>query len=109
MDKSIGLLVDRIANASNPQLISAYEARLIDVQRDRAALVEKIELSAKPLPDFDATLRTALAFLASPWKLWESGKLEDRRAVRKLVFTEHLQYAPESGFRTAETTFHSSS
>lgn len=104
MDKSIGLLVDRIANASNPQLISAYEARLIDLQRDRAALIEKMELSAKPLPDFDTTLRTALSFLASPWKLWETGKLEDRRAVRKLVFTEHLQYARESGFRTAETT-----
>ena len=104
MDKSIGLLVDRVANASNPQLISVYEKRLVELQRDRAALVEKMELSAKPLPDFDSTLRTALVFLASPWKLWETGTLEDRRAVRKLVFTEHLQYAPELGFRTAETT-----
>lgn len=50
------------------------------------------------------TLRTALTFLASPWKLWQTGNIEDRRAVRKLVFTEHLQYEPDSGFRTAETT-----
>ncbi|WP_077965386.1 hypothetical protein [Ensifer adhaerens] len=84
--------------------VEAYEARLVDLQREKAALVEKIENSEKTMPDFDKTLRTAIAFLASPWKLWETGKLEDQRAVRKLVFSEHLQYAPELGFRTAETT-----
>ncbi len=103
-DKNIGLLIDRIASTSNPELIQAYEARLIDLQREKAALSEKIENSEKKLPDFDATLRTALAFLATPWNLWETGRPEDRRAVRKLVFTEHLQYDPEIGFRTAETT-----
>lgn len=103
-DKLIGLMIDRVASSSNPQLVEAYETRLIDLQRKKVALAEKIENSEKNLPDFDATLRTALAFLASPWKLWETGKLEDRRAVRKLVFTEHLQYAPGMGFRTAETT-----
>ncbi len=103
-DKSMGLLVDRVANSSNPQLVQVYEARLIDLQREKAALIEKIENSEKAMPNFDTTLRTAIAFLASPWKLWETGKVEDRRAVRKLVFTEHLQYSPELGFRTAETT-----
>lgn len=103
-DKSIGLLIDRIADSSNPELIQAYEARLVDLQRQKAALSEKVEDSEQKLPDFNVTLRTALEFLASPWKLWETGNIEDRRAVRKLVFTEHLQYAPELGFRTAETT-----
>ncbi|MBY5340411.1 hypothetical protein E0H35_30425 [Rhizobium leguminosarum bv. viciae] len=103
-DRSIGLLIDRIANSTNPQLVDAYEARLVDLQREKATLVEKIENSEKTMPDFDNTLRTAIAFLASPWKLWKTGKLEDQRAVRKLVFSEHLQYAPELGFRTAETT-----
>ncbi|WP_080761232.1 recombinase family protein [Rhizobium rhizogenes] len=101
---SIELLIDRIANSPSRELIQAYEARLVDLQRKKAALSEKIINTGQKQPDFDATLRTALGFLASPWKLWETGNDEDRRAVRKLVFTEHLQYAPESGFRTAETT-----
>ncbi len=103
-EKSIGLLIDRIASASNPKLVAAYESKLIDLESQKALLIEKIDKTAAPLPDFDSTLRTALDFLASPWKLWKNGKIEDRRAVRKLVFTEHLQYAPEMGFRTAETT-----
>ncbi|WCK72406.1 hypothetical protein G6L96_014470 [Agrobacterium tumefaciens] len=102
--KSIELLIDRIANSSNRELIEAYEARLVDFQRKKAELSEKIIDTGQKLPDFDATLRTALDFLASPWKLWETGNLEDRRILRKLVFTEHLRYTPESGFRTAETT-----
>ncbi len=103
-EKSIGLLIDRIANAANPELVQVYELRLVDLQRQKIALCEKVQNSAQNLPDFDLTLRTALEFLASPYNLWETGNVEDRRAVRKLVFTEHLQYAPELGFRTAETT-----
>lgn len=104
MDSSIELLVDRVTSSTVPQLVETYENRLVNTHRERAALVEKRAHAVKPFPDFDTTLRTALDFLASPWKLWESGKLKDRRAVRKLVFTEHLEYAPETGFRTAETT-----
>ncbi len=103
-DKSVGLLIDRIANSSNPELVQAYESHLVNLQRQRAALTEKMEGSSLKQPDFDATLRTALNFLASPWKLWRTGNVEDRRAVRKLVFTHHLQYDPKLGFRTAETT-----
>ncbi len=103
-EKHIGLLIDRIADTTNPELIKAYEARLVELQRKKVAQVEKIENSHGVLPDFDATLRTALNFLASPWKLWETGNIADRRAVRKLVFTDKLQYAPELGFRTAENT-----
>lgn len=97
-EKSIGLLIDRIANASNPELVQVYESRLVDLQRQKIALSEKFQNSAQNLPDFDSTLRTALEFLASPYNLWETGNVEDRRAVRKLVFTEHLEYAPELGF-----------
>jgi site-specific DNA recombinase len=103
-DSSIRRLIDLVTSATNAELIPTYEARLVDLQRQKTALVEKIENAGKTMPDFDATLRTAITFLASPWKLWETGKAEDRRAVRKLVFTENLQYTPELGFRTAETT-----
>lgn len=106
-DNSIGRLIDLITNSTNAQLIQSYEERLIDLQRQKAALVENIENSEKAMPDFDATLRTALAFLASPWKLWETGKLEDRRAVRKLVFTEHLEYDQNWAFEPPKPHYRS--
>ncbi len=80
------------------------DGRGVELQRDKVALSEKVVSKDDSLPDFDETLRTALRFLASPWKLWETGKLEDRRAVLKLAFSKHLRYDANEGFRTAETT-----
>ena len=46
----------------------------------------------------------AMTFLASPWKIWESGVLEAQRTVLKLVFADQLAYSQKEGFRTPETT-----
>lgn len=32
--------------------------------------------------------RTAFAFLANPWNLWVFERMEDKRAVAKLVFAD---------------------
>ena len=53
---------------------------------------------------FDETVRTTLDFLSNPWKLWASGRLEDRRAVLKLAFADRLVYSRNEGVRTANTT-----
>src|SRR5690606_25779883 len=41
-------------------------------------------------------------FLANPSRLWHSPRVEDRRAVLKLVFAEKLPYARGEGYRTAK-------
>ncbi|WP_323042959.1 hypothetical protein [Gemmobacter sp.] len=46
--------------------------------------------------------RTALDFLANPWKLWKSERLEDKQTVLKLAFADRLRYTRKSGFRTAD-------
>ncbi|RWK29822.1 recombinase family protein, partial [Mesorhizobium sp.] len=104
IERSINQIIDRIAATSDQGLIAVYEKRLSELQRDKVAQAEKAETAANSLPDFDDTLRTALQFLSSPWKLWDTGRLEDRRAVLKLVFSKHLHYDEDEGFRTAETT-----
>jgi site-specific DNA recombinase len=38
-----------------------------------------------------------LTFLANPWKLWESGNINLRRAVLKLAFAERIQYCRIQG------------
>ncbi len=45
-----------------------------------------------------------MSFLASPWKLWGSDRIEDKRTVLKLAFSERLAYERGKGFRTPKTT-----
>ena len=70
---------------------------------DRCALArQRIANCGKPLKSFGETYRTAFDFLANPCKLWLSDRLEDRRAVLRLVFAERLPYLRNEGYRTAK-------
>ncbi|VAW75400.1 hypothetical protein MNBD_GAMMA13-702 [hydrothermal vent metagenome] len=100
-ERQIDQFLDRIADAATPSVITAYEKRIARLERDKVEIAEKIASEGKPVRDFDSTLRTALAFLANPYNLWASGRLEDQRAVLKLAFADRLSYARNEGFRTA--------
>jgi hypothetical protein len=63
---------------------------------------ERMESSGKPLARFGETYRTAFGFLANPCNLWNSDRIEDRRAVLKLVFADRRPYVRGKGYRTAE-------
>ena len=102
--RQINLFVDRILATSLPEVTSAYEQRIRDLKLRQAEIEEQLRVCQGQQPDFDETFRTAIDFLASPWKLWDSDRLEDRRAVLKLTFAGNIQYCKEQGFRTAETT-----
>ena len=59
------------------------------------------------MPDnntYEELFELALAFLSSPWKLWESGQLNLRRTVLRLAFSERIAYDRKTGFRTPKTT-----
>lgn len=77
--------------------MKALEAR-------KAELAEQINNCGRPLRGFDETFRTAFDFLANPQKLWLSERIEDKRAVLKLVFASMLAYARNEGFLTADLT-----
>lgn len=95
-------LLDRIVDASSDSVVAAYENRIRALEEQKALAREKIATCGKPLAAFDETYRTAFAFLANPCKLWHSPRIEDRRAVLKLVFAEKLPYARNGGYRTAK-------
>jgi hypothetical protein len=63
---------------------------------------DRIASCGKPKASFDETYRTAVSFLRNPWKLWHSERIEDRRALLRLVFAERLVYARGAGYRTAK-------
>ena len=104
IDKKIEQIIDRLVETTNESVVAAYEKRVRDLEIEKAVAKEKIANCGRPLASFRETYRTAMDFLASPWKLWHSDRLEDRRAVLKLVFAERLPYARKNGYRTAETS-----
>ena len=102
--KQIEQFLDRIADTNIPSVISTYEKRILNLEEQKILISEKIENSGQPIRGFDETLRTSLEFLASPWNLWDSERLEDKRMVLKLAFADRLTYVRNEGFRTANPT-----
>ncbi len=90
-------------DTESPKVISAYEQKIEKLEEQKIVIQEKIQNCGRPLTAFDETFRTAMDFLANLHRLWTSDKLEDRRLVLRLVFSEKLPYQRNEGFRTART------
>ncbi len=101
-ERQVATFVDRIVETSVPAVITAYEERIRRLEAEKVAITERMASAQRPERDFDQTVRTALSFLASPWNLWHSERLEDKRTVLKLAFARRLEYRRGEGFRTAE-------
>lgn len=98
----LGQFLDRIAEADNSILITAYEKKIRQLEEEKITLDEKIAQCGRPLQSFDETFRTAFSFLSNPYQLWVSDRLEHKKAVMKLAFSERLRYCRNEGFRIPE-------
>lgn len=105
VERQIQKLLDRVVEAGSESVIKAYEKRIASLERQALVLREKSEKTARPKQSFDELFELAVQFLASPSKLWASGKMEHRKMVLRLTFAERLRYCAEGGFRTPKTTF----
>ena len=103
IDVRVEQFLDRIVETDNSRVITAYEQKIDRLESQKIILQEKIQNCGRPLADFDETFRTAMEFLGNPYRLWTSDRLEDKRLVCRLVFTEKLSYTKNEGFRTAQT------
>ena len=103
-EKKIEQLLDRIVAAESTAVVSAYEKRIGELQLEKQIMQEKVANCGRPLRGFDESFRTAMDFLANPYELWGTGRMEDRHAVMKLTFADRLAYVRGEGFRTPETT-----
>ena len=101
VDGQVAQFLDRVVEATVPSVIAAYEDRIRKLEESKLLIVERLNNAARPASTFEDALRTALDFLANPWNLWQSDRLEDRRTVLKLTFAERLRYKCKEGFRTA--------
>ncbi len=105
LDKKISVLVDRIVDSDNRTVIAALEKRINEMENRKHVLAEKMVKCDAPTRGFDENFRTAMQFLSSPWNLWKSDRLEDKRAVLKLTFAGELRYHRTEGLRTPKTSF----
>ena len=105
IDRKIAQLLDRIMETDTPSVVKAYEQRIAEFETRKLVLQEKLAESPPDQSTLETTVRTALQFLASPWNLWMSDRMEDKRAVLKLTFKERLGYSKTKGLRTPELSF----
>lgn len=104
IEKQIERFLDRIVEAETPSVISAYEKRIANLEKEKLLMREKLASGGKPQRPFDEMFEHAMTFLANPWKLWASERLDDKRTVLKLTFADRLAYCRNRGFRTPKTT-----
>ncbi|MGH8559392.1 MAG: hypothetical protein ACRESZ_18480 [Methylococcales bacterium] len=103
LDKKVAQLLDRLVEADSASVVHAYENRIQELEAQKIELKEKLASGGKPVRGVEESFRTVMAFLAKPHQLWLSERLEDKRAVLKLTFSDHLTYGRNEGFRTAKT------
>ena len=105
IERQIEKLLDRVVEAGSESVMRAYEKRIAGLERQALVLREKAQSAAQPKQPFDELFELAISFLANPWNLWRSGKMEHRNLVLRLTFAERLYYCAKDGFRTPKTTF----
>ena len=104
IEKKISVMLDRIVDAESRTVIAALEKRVDELETQKLIIEENIARCGSPIRDYDETFRTAMGFLANPWNLYTSERMEDKRAALKLTFPNQLRYHREKGFRTPETS-----
>jgi DNA invertase Pin-like site-specific DNA recombinase len=105
IERQIEKLLDRVVEAGTDSVVRAYEKRIAGLERQALVLREKSENAGQRKQPFDELFELAIKFLANPWNLWKSGKMEHRNLVLRLTFAERLYYCAKNGFRTPKTTF----
>ena len=105
IEKQTATLLARIMESSNTAIIETYEAKIGELNKNKALLAEIMENQAAPAGSFAEKLEPALIFLSSPWKIWDSGSVAARRLVLKLAFTDRIKYYRNEGARTAKLAF----
>ena len=95
-------LLDRIVESASPTVISAYEQRIMKLEKEKLVYQEKLRNFSKPHHTFEEMFEHSMTFLANPYKIWTSSRIELKRIVLKLAFADHLAYVRNQGFRTPD-------
>ena len=101
--KQIEGLLDRIVDASNPSVITAYEQRIAKLERQKIILGEKAAQTVPPKGRLEEVIELSMKFLSSPWQIYQNGSRAVQQTVLRLAFAEPLRYSRNEGYRTPGT------
>jgi DNA invertase Pin-like site-specific DNA recombinase len=105
IEKAVEHLLNRIVSTNVDSVVAVYEKKIRALEEEKIVKLEQLERCGRPVKDFHSTVRTALTFLENPCSIWDSGRLEYRRAVLRLAFAGRLTFTRNSGLRTPELAF----
>ncbi|WP_420824329.1 recombinase family protein [Tropicibacter alexandrii] len=105
IDQAVDALVDRIAATKEPRLIDTYESRVLDLERKRTILTDKLQTLVGREQSQSESIELALTLLSNPCKIYKKGDHRVRRLVAKLAFERPVPYSKESGYRTPDLSF----
>ena len=100
IDNQIEKTMDRLLDTDLPSVAKRFETRIAKLETEKIALTEKLKTVRQPVRPFDEVFGAAMKFLARPYLLWTSNRIEDKRALLKLTFADRLSYVRGEGFRT---------
>lgn len=95
IETQIDQLLDRVVEATNPNVVKRYESKIDELERQRIILNERQEKILPPKGRLEDCIELTLRFLSSPWYLYENGSFALRQTVLRLAFGEPLRYSPE--------------
>lgn len=98
-------MLDRIVEANNASVVSAYETRIEKLEREKLIIGEKIAKSVPPKGRLDDCIELSLKFLSSPWNIWKNGDFAMRQTVLRLAFAEPLRYSQNGVYETPNLSF----
>lgn len=70
IEKQTEQLLDRIVDASRPEVIGAFETRIAKLEKEKLVWKEKLQNSGKTLLPFEKMFEHSMKFLADPLKLF---------------------------------------
>ncbi|MEZ5814412.1 MAG: hypothetical protein R3E13_06800 [Alphaproteobacteria bacterium] len=105
VEKQITKLVDKLVDATNPRVVSAFEKRIDELETRQLVLREKAAQNGQPLAPFEKMFELSMRFLANPYKIWTSGRFDLQRIVLRLAFCGPLSYSCEEGFLNTKKAF----
>lgn len=103
VEGSIRKAADLLIATDSAATMRAIEAKIEKLEAQRALIAENLADTTPNTKNFDMSFRTAMNFLASPWKIFETDEAIDRQTVLELVFAAPIPYDRDTGFRTAKT------
>ncbi|EDZ46248.1 site-specific recombinase [Rhodobacterales bacterium Y4I] len=104
IEKESSNVLLRAAQTQSDILAAAYEAKVTELQSEKAKTEAEIGMMSFPERSFDEMFELAMQFLSNPYKIWEKESCTLKRIVLRLVFASPVEFDRKEGLRTPETT-----